>query len=251
MPALSPEAWAHIRHDYEHSDRPVAAICAEYRISPGTLRDRMHRWNWTRRRPPVARQDLAPMAAYRDVAATSPLPACGERSASEASRVRGHHYDPGPVETPPHPDPLPACGERENRAGAVPGVDADPAAIVPRLQSAVARVLPAIEATLARLAAGPQAPREMEQAARALNTMMRTLRELNRCSPPAKRAPRARRSTTSPSAWTSTNCARSWRSASKPSWRRAGIRKTRSTTRSRMGRPISRHARPCAGHPRL
>jgi multidrug resistance efflux pump len=50
---------------------------------------------------------------------------------------------------------------------------------VPRLQSAVARVLPAIEATLARLAAGPQAPREMEQTARALNTMMRTLRELN------------------------------------------------------------------------
>jgi hypothetical protein len=40
-------------------------------------------------------------------------------------------------------------------------------------------VLPAIEATIAKLAAGPQAPREMEQTARALGTMMRALRELN------------------------------------------------------------------------
>jgi hypothetical protein len=47
------------------------------------------------------------------------------------------------------------------------------------LQSAVARVLPAIEATIARLAAGPQRPREMEQAGRALGALTRTLRELN------------------------------------------------------------------------
>jgi hypothetical protein len=51
--------------------------------------------------------------------------------------------------------------------------------IVPRLQSAVARVLPAIEATLAKLGAAPMPPREMEQAARALSSLTRTLRELN------------------------------------------------------------------------
>jgi hypothetical protein len=50
---------------------------------------------------------------------------------------------------------------------------------VTRLQSAVARVLPAIEATLARLGAAPMPPREMEQAARALSSLTRTLRELN------------------------------------------------------------------------
>jgi hypothetical protein len=50
---------------------------------------------------------------------------------------------------------------------------------VQRLQSAVARVLPAIEAIIARLAAGPQHPREMEQAGRALSSLTRTLRELN------------------------------------------------------------------------
>ena len=64
-------------------------------------------------------------------------------------------------------------------AGAEPSAQADAASIVPRLQSAVIRVLPAIEATIARLAAGPQHPREMEQAARALGALMRTLRELN------------------------------------------------------------------------
>jgi hypothetical protein len=57
--------------------------------------------------------------------------------------------------------------------------ESDPAAIVPRLQSAVARVLPAIEATLARI--GPEAthPRQLEQAGRALSALTRTLRELN------------------------------------------------------------------------
>jgi hypothetical protein len=50
---------------------------------------------------------------------------------------------------------------------------------VPSLQQAVARVLPAIEATLARLAAQPAHAREMEQAARTLGALTRTLRELN------------------------------------------------------------------------
>jgi hypothetical protein len=55
----------------------------------------------------------------------------------------------------------------------------DPTSIVPRLQSAVARVLAAIEATTARLAAGPRHPRDIEQSARALSALTRTLRELN------------------------------------------------------------------------
>jgi len=42
--------------------------------------------------------------------------------------------------------------------------ETDEAAIVLRLPSAVARLLPAVEATIARLAAGPQHPREPEQA---------------------------------------------------------------------------------------
>jgi hypothetical protein len=51
-----PEAWAQIRYDYEHTDWPVEDICAEHGISSGTLRDRMRRCNWRRRRPPIPRE---------------------------------------------------------------------------------------------------------------------------------------------------------------------------------------------------
>ena len=127
---------------------------------------------------------------------------------------------------PPHPDPLPASGERENSVqlprppltedfGAAAPTASDPASIVPHLQSAVARVLPAIEATIDKLAAGPQAPRPLEQTARALGALTRTLRELNALlaqQPP----PRPLRQTTT-SLRTSTRCAKSWRSGSRPS----------------------------------
>ena len=43
MPDLSPEAWAQIRDAYEHTERPVADICAAHGISSSTLRDRVHR----------------------------------------------------------------------------------------------------------------------------------------------------------------------------------------------------------------
>ena len=82
-------------------------------------------------------------------------------------------------------DPPPPGEGARDRCAAVPqaasaaNAEADAAGIVPRLQSAVARVLPAIEATIQRLAAGPLRPREMEQTARALGTLTRTLRELN------------------------------------------------------------------------
>src|SRR5690349_4344451 len=48
-----PKAWAQICYEYENTDRPVEEICAEHEISAGTLRDRMRRWGWKRRRRPV------------------------------------------------------------------------------------------------------------------------------------------------------------------------------------------------------
>ena len=56
MPDLTPETWAQIRYDYEHTDRPVEDICAEHGISSGTLRNRMRRWHWTRRRSAIPRE---------------------------------------------------------------------------------------------------------------------------------------------------------------------------------------------------
>jgi hypothetical protein len=38
--SLSNDAWAQIRHDYEHTERPVEDICAEHGISSGTVRNR-------------------------------------------------------------------------------------------------------------------------------------------------------------------------------------------------------------------
>ena len=61
-PTLTSEAWTQIRYDYEHTERPIAAICAEHGISSGTLRDRMRRWGWTRRRPPIPREGPPPLA---------------------------------------------------------------------------------------------------------------------------------------------------------------------------------------------
>jgi transposase-like protein len=158
-PTLTPETWAQIRSDYEHSDRPVEDICAEHGISSSTLRDRMRRWHWTRRREPIPREGPP--------ALTPPH--------SEA-------FAPPPVRAAS--PPLPAGAERGDQAATLAitsdaNAQADAASIVPRLQSAVARVLPAIETIIARLGAEPLRPREMEQTARALGTLTRTLRELN------------------------------------------------------------------------
>jgi transposase-like protein len=172
MPILTPEAWAQIRADYEHSETPIEDICAEHGISSGTLRDRVRRWRWTRRHQPIPTEGppplpMPPRAPPLDLDAppaalsASALPAEGE--IAPAPPVFAPQVVPEAVSIEP--------------AAAPP--EADPAAIVPRLQGAVARVLPAIETILGKLAAGPSQPREMERAARALAALTRTLRELN------------------------------------------------------------------------
>ena len=139
-PDLTPEAWAQIRHDYEHTERPVDDICAEHGISAGTLRNRMRRWGWTRRRAPIS-LDGPPPAPPLDLAAPA-FTALPEAATATAA--------------PPDDRP-----------------------IAERLQGAVARVLPAIEGTLATLGTGAAHPRELERAARALAALTRTMRELS------------------------------------------------------------------------
>jgi hypothetical protein len=55
-PEPTPEAWAQIRTAYEHTDRPIEDICIEHGTSSGTLRDRVRRWQWKRRRAPIPRE---------------------------------------------------------------------------------------------------------------------------------------------------------------------------------------------------
>ena len=91
------DAWTQIRYDYEHTNRPVEDICAEHGISSGTLRDRVRRWRWTRRRAPIPREGPPAMAApqremtahcrQHDSAAPSPWP-LGPRLLGETRSAR-------------------------------------------------------------------------------------------------------------------------------------------------------------------
>ena len=170
MPEPTPEAWALIRHAYEHTDQPLAHICDAHEITIPMLRYRMKKWDWTRRKPFVPRQGPEKVEVF------SPPPVRAEIGGEESGGV----FAPDVPSTPTPTLPL-SGGGSSAAAPHLPllGEGEESAAIVPRLQSAVARVLPAIEATIARLAAGAQHPREMEQAGRTLSALTRTLRELN------------------------------------------------------------------------
>ena len=158
MPEPTSEDWAQIRYEYEHTERPVEEICAERGFSSGTLRDRVRRWGWTRRRAPIPAAGPPPMPPPEPL--PSLLPMC---TASP---------DAGALAAPV------AAAVRASEDAGAPSSD-DAASIVPRLQGAVARVLPAIEAVVGKLGAQPADSREMERAARALGSLTRTLRELN------------------------------------------------------------------------
>jgi len=188
MTTLTPEAWAQVRAAYEAGETPVEDICVQYGISSTTLRHRMRRWGWTRRRPPVPREGPGampfspPPVREAHLPLHPPLEGEGRQAASEARCEPGWGGAPSQED---HPTPLrlahasrsdpPPPGEGKDEQAAVLAAPADLGA---QLQSAVARVLPAIEAIIARLATGA-GPREMEQAGRALSSLTRTLRELN------------------------------------------------------------------------
>jgi hypothetical protein len=159
MPALTPDAWAQIRYDYEHTDRPVADICAEHGISSGTLRDRMRRWNWRRRREPIPREG-PPACLIVDGTIAPSGTAVIVAKPSRVAPAKG-----GGAGAPPFASLQPAAG------------DAGP--LAPALQKAVTTVLPAIQRTLTRIAEGRAYPDDAAKTARALETLTRTLRALS------------------------------------------------------------------------
>jgi hypothetical protein len=172
-PTLTSEAWAQIRYDYEHTERPIEDICAEHRISSGTLRDRMRRWRWTRRRPPIPDEGPPPLPAPQIAAAF--LPPRRESDPAAFSVTALPQIEAASLPAAPHP----GAAHLPSDDAAAPPREPDDTPIVPRLQSGVARALSAIETTLATLGAGRMHPREMERTARALAALTRTLRELN------------------------------------------------------------------------
>lgn len=171
MPTLTDEAWAQMRRDYEHTDKPVQDICLEHGTTPNTLRDRVRRWGWTPRRLPIPAEGPPPLPAPR-----FDPPRAAAPPAAPAASVPAAEHDTAPAA--PALAPALAPPAAPGQAAGAP-LQADPALIAQRLQGAVARVLPAIETTLANLAATTAHPREVERAARALAALTRTLRELN------------------------------------------------------------------------
>ncbi|MGE0564399.1 MAG: hypothetical protein AB7O50_07770 [Pseudolabrys sp.] len=167
MATLSPETWARVRYEYEHTRRTIEDICLAHGISAGTLRDRMRRWGWRRRRGPVPAQ--GPAAPTIPLLEFLPGEQASEGRPDEAAR------NPGPAspQEAPHSAPL--------HAGYQPSGDpaaSAPALHDPDLKTMTARLAPAIQTAIARLAAASQ-PRELEQTARALTALLRSLRELN------------------------------------------------------------------------
>src|SRR5687768_11480284 len=58
---ITPEEWTQVRYEYEHTDKPVDEIGLDHGVSPSTLRDRVRRWRWTRRRQPISAEGPPPM----------------------------------------------------------------------------------------------------------------------------------------------------------------------------------------------
>lgn len=143
------EEWEVIRYKYEWSDLTIPEICAEHRISDGTLRDRVRRWGWKRRRAPIPRQG-PPSRLPPPEANDAPAAAPAEPGADLMPLA------PAPNAAPPDDTPLPL-----------------------RLQRAVAHELAAIETTIARSGALRSHAGASDRTARALATLTRTLRELN------------------------------------------------------------------------
>jgi hypothetical protein len=192
---LPDETWQRIRYEYEETKRPVADICAEHGFSAGTLRHRVRYWNWTPRwKGRVPRKGPPPMVVK--LIEHRPLESQQSECAAGAFPIQT------PTPTPDHvggsllplsgggsPADVPDAPHAACPAGEIPPYGtgpgfardakaADPATMVPGLQSALAGVLPAIEATLAKLTAATAQPREIAENARALGNLTRVLREL-------------------------------------------------------------------------
>jgi transposase-like protein len=159
MPALTPDAWAQIRYDYEHTDRPVADICAEHGISSGTLRDRMRRWHWRRRRKPIPREGPPACLVVDGTVAPSGTAVIVAKPSSVAPADDGR-------------------GAASPNAS-LQATERDAAVLAPALQEAVSTVLPAIQRELTQIAQGRAYPDDAAKYARALEALTRSLRELS------------------------------------------------------------------------
>jgi len=170
---FTPELIANGRRRYEETDEPLTSIAADFGVHVRTLRDYMRQWDWTprSRRPPVG---LSPLAGLLEESKEIPppsAPAAAGGGGADAAAPDAAVQDASAAQAPPPSGPAPAAPEAwaERRA-----------AMVERLSSAIEAELGAVERLRAQLGAQPLSPADSERTARALETIMRTLREVDR-----------------------------------------------------------------------
>ena len=92
-------AERHLSLEAEAGETPVEDICVTYGISSTTLRNRMRRWGWTRRRVPVPREGPVAVvipgrgAVVQSRASSDALSAASPESSAPALR----RMDSGPA----------------------------------------------------------------------------------------------------------------------------------------------------------
>lgn len=191
MPTLTTEAWGQIRLAYEHSSQTVEDICADFGISPGTLRDRMRRWNWTRRSasvpvvgpPAAASLSLASPRHVETDGRGRPLVrgevdaafASGEERPGRQNNGAKNAFDALSAPTPALPTQECGGGSHSADDAAIPPAAEKTA--IPSLHASVARVTATIDAITARLSAAAST-REIVEIGRALSALTRNLNEL-------------------------------------------------------------------------
>jgi hypothetical protein len=152
---FTPALIAHLRQRYEETDEPVTALAAELGISPRTFRKHLERWGWTKRRdrPP---RDLSP--AQRLLLAAKAAGAAPSADSVGLGTVACEAAAPAGRDDPQQPL----------------------ADLIARLQRAVEVELATVERLRAHLGTQAQAPVDAERTARTLETLARTLKEVER-----------------------------------------------------------------------
>ena len=167
---FTPELIANGRRRYEQTDESVASIATDFAVVERTFNKYVHRWGWTPRKQRPA-HDLSPLNRLLEQAKDVPAVRSDDVAAT-----------PGPANDSVPEQDLPALeSSPQALAASAPGTaDADRSSMIERLWCAVEAELAAVERMRAQLGTQPQSPAEAERTARTLESIVRTLKEVDR-----------------------------------------------------------------------
>jgi hypothetical protein len=174
---FTPELIANGRHRYENTDEPVASIAADFGVDRRTFDRYVHRWGWTprRQRPPHGMSPLASLLEEsKGIPAPQPRPNTApvqpvDEGMQEGAQGGMQEAALGP-QSPSRPSAEVAADIWAERR----------AAMIERMWRAVEAELGAVERMRAQLGAQPQSAGDAEKTARTVESIMRTLKELDR-----------------------------------------------------------------------